>query len=61
MSDVKVNRKQKRYIERLEKKANKKTHNISTDTKLSALEQIKRDTREEIGKRLDPIIYGMNS
>ena len=59
-------RKERRFIERKQKKSEKsnksgKVREVEKEKERSALNTIKADTRAEIGKRLAPIIFGINN
>ena len=57
-------RKERRFLERKQKKSDKsnkseKVREIEKEKERSALDQIKVETRAEIGKRLAPILFGI--
>jgi len=55
-------RKERRFLERKQKKSaksNKSDTILKIEKERSALDQIKAETRAEIGKRLAPILFGI--
>ena len=59
-----TSRRERRLLERKQKKADKsiinnKVRKIENEKDRRALEKIKDETREEIGKRLAPILFGI--